>query len=489
MFAALPRPGHARTPAVSVHFVGIHRLPVLAIAAASLLAGCAPGPPTPGQASAPRAAESYDPAVGVATFDTVWTVVNRTFWDTTFYGLDWPGVRDELRPEAAAVETDRELRGIIQQMLGRLGLSHFGLIPREADRAAAGGDGGEPSPGDAGLQVRAIGGAFLVTHVDTGGAAYDAGVRPGWLLERAGALDAAEWLRTLSRQPDGGGRLVDLYVWTQASRALSGQVGDTVQAVFSDARDRRVAVPLVLRPTPGVRTRLGQLPEMTASLTHRRVRTRARADVGVIRMSVWMPVLAPAFDAAVDAFRDADGVVVDLRGNIGGVGFMAAGAAGHFMAHGDTLGTMITRSDRLHFYINPRRSTTDGRVVQPFAGPLAVLVDGVSASTSEFFAGGLQALGRARVFGTPTAGQALPAQLRRLPNGDALMYAIADFVGRGGVRWEGEGVVPDVLAPPTREALLAGRDPALEAALRWIEEEAAGSARSHRPPADRSPDP
>jgi carboxyl-terminal processing protease len=426
---------------------------------------------------APRAAAPYDPALGVATFDTVWTVVNRTFWDTTFYGLDWRGVRDELRPEAATAASDQELRGVIQQMLGRLGMSHFGLIPREADRAAEA-DDRESTPGDAGLQVRVIDGAFLVTHVDTGGAAHDAGIRPGWLLERAGDVDAAQWLRDLSRRADGGGRLVDLYVWSRVSAALSGQAGETVHSAFTDGSGRRVELPLVLTSSPGVRTRLGQLPEMTANLVPRRVRTDAGTDVGIIRMSVWMPVLAPAFDAAVDEFRGADGMVVDLRGNIGGVGFMAAGAAGHFVERGDTLGTMITRNDRLHFYINPRRSTLDGRVVQPFAGPLAVLVDGVSASTSEFFAGGLQALGRARVFGTPTAGQALPAQLRRLPNGDALMHAIADFVGRGGVRWEGEGVVPDVHAPPTREALLAGRDPALEAALQWIEEEAAGAART-----------
>ncbi len=48
-------------------------------------------------------------------------------------------------------------------------------------------------------------------------------------------------------------------------------------------------------------------------------------------------------------------------------------------------------------------------MVEPFAGPVAILVDELTGSTSETFAGALQSLGRARIFGRPTMGQALPA--------------------------------------------------------------------------------
>jgi carboxyl-terminal processing protease len=94
-------------------------------------------------------------------------------------------------------------------------------------------------------------------------------------------------------------------------------------------------------------------------------------------------------------------------------------------------------------------------------------VDGLSASTSEIFAGGLQDLGRARVFGTPTAGAALPSVIEKLPNGDGFQYAIANYTSEGGKVLEGRGVIPDVVVAPTREALLAGHDPVLEAALSW----------------------
>jgi carboxyl-terminal processing protease len=82
-------------------------------------------------------------------------------------------------------------------------------------------------------------------------------------------------------------------------------------------------------------------------------------------------------------------------------------------------------------------------------------------------------LGRARVFGTPSAGQALPSTIVRLPNGDGFQYAFANYVSAGGKALEGDGVTPDTIAPPERSRLLAGGDPALDAAVAWIREQQA----------------
>jgi carboxyl-terminal processing protease len=129
---------------------------------------------------------------------------------------------------------------------------------------------------------------------------------------------------------------------------------------------------------------------------------------------------------------------------------------------------MKTRTGVLRLIANPRLSNAAGQRVSPFQGRLAVVVDGLSASTSEIFAGALQSLGRARVFGDTTAGQALPATLFRLPNNDVLMLAVADFRGPHGERIEGRGVVPDVVKKINRADLIQGRDAAVESALQWI---------------------
>ena len=104
----------------------------------------------------------------------------------------------------------------------------------------------------------------------------------------------------------------------------------------------------------------------------------------------------------------------------------------------------------------------------PFAGRLAVVLDELSVSTTEVFARALRSAGRVRVFGERSAGQAQPAMLTRLPNGDRLLHVVADFVMPDGSVVEGFGVSPDVPVPLDRTALLAGRDAALEAALRWV---------------------
>ena len=67
----------------------------------------------------------------------------------------------------------------------------------------------------------------------------------------------------------------------------------------------------------------------------------------------------------------------------------------------------------------------------------------MSGSASECFAGGMQSIGRARIFGQTSMGQALPALFDRLPNGDVLIHAYGDFVTANGTRLEGRGVIPD----------------------------------------------
>ena len=414
-----------------------------------------------------RAQTPIAPALAAETFDSAWSVIDRTLWDSTVVNRVWTPARAELRPRAERARTVEELRGLLAGMVARLPYSHFEVIPGEVQARLA--EGAEAGGGDAGMEVRLVGERFLVTRVDAGGAAAAAGVRPGWSVDAVGGKTARERLALLAGIPgarDARGR--QLYGWMAITPALRGAPGSRLRVRFLDAADRPVEKALTLRAPGGMTQKLGNLPPLDVRLETRRVRLDDGTTLGVIRFNYWLPVILPALNAAVDSLRGVDGFVVDLRGNLGGLGAMAPGFAGHFLDRADTLGVMRMRSSTLYFVANPRRVDTQAHAVLPFAGPLAVLTDALSASTSEFFAGGLQQLGRARVFGEPTAGQALPALAQKLPDGDVLMHAIADFGGPRGQRFEGLGVTPDVAAPPTRAALLAGHDPAMDAAAAWI---------------------
>ena len=398
---------------------------------------------------------------GAETFDSAWTIIHRRHFDTTFGGVDWIALRDTLRPRAAAARDAEEVRAVIRDMIARLALSHYALLPAEAAGALAGPARPAGSrPGGVGLAVRHVDGVILVSDVEGDGPAAKAGIRRGWTLLRVdgASLDAPAALDA---------RHAAFQAAASAGARLQGAPGTAVTLELRDARGRTVRRTLTRVPLAGTAVTFGHLPTMYARLDSRTERRRD-ARVGIIAFNVWMPVLTARIDAAVDSMRAFDGLVFDLRGNPGGVAAMVMGTAGHLLDSVVALGVMRNREGTLRFVSNPRRVNARGERVQPFAGPVAVLVDEMSASTSEFFAAGLQEVGRARVFGTRTSGQALPAQLTKLPNGDVLYHAVADFTTPKGARLEKEGVVPDEAVPLTRADLLAGRDAALEAALRWI---------------------
>jgi carboxyl-terminal processing protease len=185
--------------------------------------------------------------------------------------------------------------------------------------------------------------------------------------------------------------------------------------------------------------------------------------IGYFHLSAFFDPVAvmKALESAVKDNVKADGFILDLRGNPGGIGGMALGFGGFFVDKADQkLGSMSTRDGTLNFILYPRS--------EPYTGPLAILVDGMTASTSEILAGGLQDLKRARIFGSRTMGAALPSQFIPLPNGDRFQYAFANYVSAGGKALEGNGVMPDEDVRLTRAALLAGQDPVLDVAVRWI---------------------
>jgi len=398
------------------------------------------------------------------TFEAAWKIIRDSHFDPKMNGVDWQAVRTELGPRAAQARNDSELRDVIQSMLARLGLSHFALIPSSGDGVATLDLGGDP-----GLDVRLVGADLIVTRVDPQGGAAASGVRPGWRLLSIEGMPTAE---LLSRLPEAmPGRLRQVEAWRLVENRVRGPRGSRAALMFDDgARDLAVAVER--RAEAGQPATVGNLPTMYVQFDASEHRTPRGSTVGVIAFNVWMPAVDAQFQRAIDRFRNADAIVVDLRGNPGGLAAMIMGISGHFLTERQPLGTMKTRESELKFTANPRLVSAAGERVAPFSGPVAVLVDGMTGSASECFAGGLQSLKRARVFGQTSMGQALPAFFDKLPNGDVLIHATGDFVTADGTRLEGRGVVPDEIVVLERSALLAGRDPTLAAALAWVDRKA-----------------
>lgn len=389
------------------------------------------------------------------SFDQVWTTIRDKHWDPALGGRDWKAIGDSLRPRVERAGTRAQSRAAMTALIETLDQSHFGIIPAEVY-----GELGDPVAGEGttGLDLRILGGRAVVVSVDPGSPAESLGVRPGWVVLRAGKHELEPAIARIGQQFEGK-TTRDLVTATAITSRLQGRIGGEVELVLLDGNDREVKLRLPLVAPRGTRTQFGNLPPLYA-----RCEVRELADgVGYLHISMFFDPtgVMGRVNEAMPSFLDAPGVVLDLRGNPGGIGAMAMGIAGWFVGdEGRQLGVMKTRETEVKFSVNPRALIFDG--------PLAVLVDGLSASTSEILAGGLQGLGRARVFGQRTAGAALPSAIERLPNGDGFQYAFANYVSEGGAVLEGSGVVPEVIVEPTREQLLQGRDPILDAAVAWI---------------------
>lgn len=424
-------------------------------------------------ATAPRA--QLTEASALAAFDEAWETVRDSHWDKTLNGVDWEAVRTELRPKAAAAKSDAALRAVLDEMLGRLGQSHFAVIPDDAlPRTSA----PEDQSSGLGFDVRFVGDQLLVTRVEPGSAAQAAGVGLGWVVLRVGDLDAAALARQLHAAPTPlGTRRIAFQLWGAARGAILGPAGARRTVRFQDAQDKERELVLECKKRDVTRAGLGEnMPTFWLEFTHATLE-RDGKKIGVAGFSNWVLPAVEKLDAALDSFAGFDGVILDLRGNTGGLATLTMGVAGHFFTKKARLGVMKTRESTVNIMAFPRLTSAAGADVFPFTGPVAILVDETTGSASEVFAGGMQSLGRARIFGSTSAGAVLPAMSVKLPNGDTLLHAVGDFETATGARLEGVGVVPDEPAPCTRAELLLGRDPALEAAVRWIASGAKAGAR------------
>lgn len=413
---------------------------------------------------ASRAAVAQAPEAA-ATFDRVWTIVRDSHFDPSFSEAKWEQARAELRPKALAAKNSGELRAVLRDLLARLGLSHFAIIPSTPD---APGDHTDLS-GQPGFDVRLVDHHIVVFKVDEDGGAAAAGVHAGWIVSKVGDTDVDALLKDI--QEGTPENIAQLQAWRLATSRLRGPSGTKVEMTFIDGSGARVVKSIVRNAERGQPVTVGSLPTMFVRTSSGLVDTPQGHTAGMIRFNVWMTAVNGAFQEAMDRFHSADGIVLDLRGNPGGLAAMIMGIAGYFTPEIETLGVMKTKDSELRFVSNPRLVNAAGERVAPYAGPLAIVIDGMTGSASECFSGGMQSLGRARVFGERSMGQALPALFDRLPNGDVFIHAWGDFVTSTGVRIEGRGVIPDEPVALTRADLLAGHDRAVEAALAWIDRE------------------
>jgi carboxyl-terminal processing protease len=398
---------------------------LLGIAAA--LALTAPGGMALARAEGPAATAAAAPTpdarrarTNARVFDAVWNRVRTAYFDPTFHGLDWNAIREQYRPGALAAVDEAGLYRVINQMLGELDDGHAGALSPTLARFEARRNEARPLLG---LQILREKDRFVLEDVKPGSPAEQSAIELGWEV------------RTFDGHP---------YV---PGTHLSPGVPVNVEFVDATGAARTVSI----------------TPQLMAAPVRREARW-VEPGVLLLTFDEFNFGTTSWIDHQLDRAPPGTRLVLDLRGNRGGLVMEARSVLGCFLPKGRVWARYRTRGNAVD---KPMKT---GGGCTPFAGPLAVIVSGSSRSAAELVPGALQEAHRATIVGRRSAGAVLIAMESRLPDGGRFNMSVEDVSLANGVRLEHRGVTPEVEAFTTLADRRAGRDPAVEAAVRAVKQ-------------------
>jgi carboxyl-terminal processing protease len=387
--------------------------------------------------------------------DTVWQTVNDKYFDPTFGGLDWRAVHDRYQPQIAAAGNDEAFYKTINQMLFELNVSHIGVIPPDEKTQM------EPvlaAEGSIGIDVRLLDDKAVITSVRPESPGAQVGLCPGLVVERVNGRTVEEWARDVRHIPPLHARNERRRLTGKLQEQSYGPLDTVVGLVYLDAHGQAHEVALQRAQREGKVTLGDEFPPFYVEFEARRL----SEEIGYIRFNAFLPTVGQRFPEALASLRDARGLIVDLRGNHGGIFPVRKGLAEHLVQERVLFWSYRERHSVREVYLEP--------VENAYGGPLVVLIDVMSASSAEEFSGALQAIGRAVVVGEQSAGICVVASMVTLPNGALLIYPYGQTRTADGTILEGRGVIPDIEVALDRTSLLQGRDPQLEAAIKAVQD-------------------
>jgi carboxyl-terminal processing protease len=269
----------------------------------------------------------------------------------------------------------------------------------------------------------------------------------------------------------GGLRVQSVFKGSPAERA-GIEVGDAIVSVdgrsiaglSTEAAADRIKGPEGTEVTVGVRSGPHAKPrpvkltreQISVPVVSSRLKTLHGRRLGYLRMASFTDGVHGAVAAQVRRLeqRGAQGLVLDLRGNGGGLLDEAVLTASVFLPKGETVVSTRSRSEGDAVY------RTRGGNQPPL--PLVVLIDRNTASAAEILTAALADDAGAKTVGTRSYGKGVFQQEVGLSNGGALKLTVGEYFTPQGVNLAGKGIHPDVKAPDLPRT---ARDEGLERAF------------------------
>ncbi|MEL7071573.1 MAG: S41 family peptidase [Cyanobacteria bacterium J06581_3] len=375
-------------------------------AAAALLPAIAVGviPST----ATPAAASGFQDSPKMI-LDEAWQLVHQEYVDANFNRVDWLGVRQTLLSgeyttrDAAYGELRRVLRRLEDPYTRFLNPAQYASLTEQTSGEVSG----------VGIRLQNTEGGLVISSVLANSPAQQAGIEPG---DQILIIDGRS-SRTLSVEG--------------ASQLIRGESGSQLSLTLRrlDGSEETLIVTREVVWIPTVSYELQQ---------------ESGVAVGYIRLDEFSAHAAEEMRTAIDSLTEegAEAFVLDLRGNPGGLLQASIDISRMWLPRGSIVRT-VDRDGHSDEITANRTAISDL--------PLAVLVDGQSASSSEIVTGALGDNDRAVVVGNPTFGKALVQSLHGLSDGSGLAVTVAHYYTPDGTDISTRGITPDITVSLTAQ--------------------------------------
>jgi carboxyl-terminal processing protease len=371
-------------------------------------------------------------AINLRIFDQVWTKINENYFDPTFNGVDWLKMRKIYRPQAEQAKNIDALLTVIKQMMAVLKTSHLEVraVPtvkeKEFEQKMGSYKKGEIGKFGNGLGWMVSEGQYVITGVNPGSPAERAGVKPGWILT------------AVNDEPPSFDKALEL-AWRNEGKPAAYR--------FRDQQDAEVNLSFGLEWYAAA-------PDLPIA------RRMLDANIGYLGIHSFAPGVGNWVKKAMIDFQQtkAKTLIIDLRGNGGGLITETTNCLSYFFKEDVGFGTFVERKGRSN------EIKIKGLGQNAFAGEVVVLTE-FTGSAAEMFCAAIREYGRGKIIGVKTLGKVLASRRFYLPNNIELLVAVRDYRTPKGARLEGSGIVPDVeIGGWTIEDIRTGRDRVLEKA-------------------------